>query len=247
MRPTQAWRCADWRNCRPQPHPDCSCCWPACISRPGQSPCPQLSDGSQPAVTFRHSPGRVLGWAHPGRSQAPHPTRSAHCYLALSPGRGRWACLGQSKGPPPYMIGPLFSFAITRPGKMGASRPGQGCHHPPPDAANPPLLLVTTRSGKMEVSRPGRGWRVQQLRGLVWAMPRPGNAPLPPPLLRPAPPGRSASPAGAQLAGSAIERRVVWASPRPGTPLPFFTLRHLVDLPPRPGRGWRVQQLRGGW
>ena len=34
---------------------------------------------------------------------------------------------------------------------------------------------------------------------------------------------------------------------RPRFPLPFFILRYLVDLVTRPGRGWLVQQLRGGW
>ena len=45
-------------------------------------------------------------------------------------------------------------------------------------------------------------------------VPRPGNSPAP--LVHPSAPGRSGAPAGARLAGSAIERRVVWAMSRPG-------------------------------
>ena len=76
-------------------------------------------------------------------------------------------------------------------------------------------------------------------------MSRPGNAPVP--LVHPSALGRSGAPAGARLAGSAIER-LVWALPRPGTSLlPIFTLRYLLDLTSRPECGWLVQELSGRW
>ena len=105
--------------------PTCSCV----VSRPGRSPPRPIN----PLLSCAIIQSGKMGVSRPGQSPL-HPARSAHCYLALSPGRGkahptppdqptvilRYHPAGEDSPPagakaaPPRPISPLSSCAITR-------------------------------------------------------------------------------------------------------------------------------------
>ena len=117
-------------------------------------------------------------------------------------------------------LGPIFrgrraawdAARRRRPGRVRTrkKRLDNGPRLNPPSVGQRPGRVHLAGLG-MDEARPGRPPHV----------PRPGNAPVP--LVHPSAPGRSGYPAGARLAGSAIERRLVWAMPRPGNaPAPLL-------------------------
>ena len=67
---------------------------------------------------------------------------------------------GRVKAPPPHSVSPLLSCAISRPEKMGVSRPEQS---PLPYLIGTLLSCAITRPGKMGVSRPGKAKPVPPL------------------------------------------------------------------------------------